>query len=223
MRRHGAGQRVFSLLRAAGPPATGYAAAAGAAASWPIPSDRTLPAMTFHTETQPGVAAETPAAARGFVFNHTMLRVKDPAVALAFYTGTMGMRLLRRLDFPEMKFSLYFLAHADGTGPGAPADAADRTEYTFSQRGVLELTHNWGTEDDPAFRYHDGNAQPQGFGHICFAVPDLQAAVQWFDAQQVPFKKRPEQGKMKDVAFITDPDGYGIEIVQPSLNRTLGG
>ncbi|MGE5621578.1 MAG: lactoylglutathione lyase [Bacillota bacterium] len=176
--------------------------------------------MTFTTESHPGASAAVPAATRGFTLNHTMLRVKDPAVSLAFYTGVLGMRVLRKLDFPEMKFSLYFLMKADDAA--APDDAGERTAWTFSQRGILELTHNWGTESDPEFRYHDGNAQPQGFGHICFSVPDLAAAVRWFDDNQVAFVKRPEQGKMKDVAFIKDPDGYWIEIVQPDLLTGLG-
>ena len=91
-----------------------------------------------------------------------------------------------------------------------------------SQRGILELTHNWGTEADADFKYHDGNAQPQGFGHICFSVPDLDVAVRWFDANQVTYVKRPDQGKMKDVAFIKEPDGYWIEIVEPARLKGLG-
>jgi lactoylglutathione lyase len=177
--------------------------------------------MNSATENHPGVAPDVPAQTRGFTFNHSMLRVKDPKVALAFYSHVLGMRVLRKLDFPEMKFSLYFLARLEDGEP-VPQDAGERTQWTFRQRGILELTHNWGTEDDPAFRYHDGNAQPQGFGHICFAVPDLAAAVRWFDQNQVPFVKRPEQGRMKDVAFIKDPDGYWIEIVQPDLLAQLG-
>jgi lactoylglutathione lyase len=169
----------------------------------------------------PGVEANPPADTLGFTLNHSMLRVKDPAVSLAFYTKIMGMRLLRKLDFPEMKFSLYFLARP-GEDETVPEDEGERTSWTFSQRGILELTHNWGTEDDPAFRYHDGNEQPQGFGHICFSVPDLAAAVRWFDDNNVAYVKRPDQGKMKDVAFIKDPDGYWIEIVQPSLLSGLG-
>jgi len=175
--------------------------------------------MPFSTEIHPGVEANPPAASRGFVLNHSMLRVKDPAVSLDFYTRVMGMRVLRRLDFPEMKFSLYFLARTD---EAVPEDVGERTAWTFSQRGILELTHNWGTESDPAFRYHDGNAQPQGFGHLCFSVPDLDAAVRWFDENQVPYVKRPDQGKMKNIAFIRDPDGYWIEIVQASLLKALG-
>jgi lactoylglutathione lyase len=177
--------------------------------------------MAFSTETQPGVATGAQPETRGFVFNHSMLRVKDPAVSLDFYTRVMGMRLLRKLDFPEMKFSLFFLARLE-EDEAVPEDAGERTAWTFSQRGILELTHNWGTESQPDFKYHDGNAQPQGFGHICFSVPDLAAAIAWFDSNDVPYVKRPEQGKMKDVAFIKDPDGYWIEILQPSLVKALG-
>src|ERR1700712_383663 len=104
--------------------------------------------MSFSTEHYPGVCAESPAAARGFVFNHSMLRVKDPAVALDFYTRVMGLRVLRKLDFDEMKFSLYFLAHVAADNE-IPQDVGERTAWTFSQRGILELTHNWGTESDP--------------------------------------------------------------------------
>ena len=176
--------------------------------------------MSFHTENQPGVHDRPDTATRGFVFNHTMMRVKDPKVSLDFYTRVMGMRLLRKLDFPEMSFSLFFLARPeDGE---APEDVGQRTAWTFSQRGVLELTHNWGTETQADFKYHDGNAQPQGFGHICFSVPDLDVAVAWFDQNQVTYVKRPDQGKMKDVAFIKDPDGYWIEIVQPDKLTALG-
>ncbi len=178
--------------------------------------------MPFTTETQPGVAVQPSTATEGFVFNHSMLRVKDPQPALDFYTRILGMRLLRKLDFPEMKFSLYFL-HRPQAGDAPPPDGAgERTAWTFAQRGILEFTHNWGTEADPAFRYHDGNAQPQGFGHICFSVPDLDAAVAWFGENGVVFVKRPEQGKMKDVAFIKDPDGYWIEIVEAGRLRGLG-
>ena len=177
--------------------------------------------MPFNTEIQPGVCERADAASRGFVLNHSMLRVKDPRVALDFYTRVFGMRLLRKLDFPEMKFSLYFL-HRPEDGNDPPEDAGERTAWTFAQRSILELTHNWGTENDAAFAYHDGNAQPQGFGHICFSVPDLDAAVRWFDENQVVFVKRPDQGKMKDVAFIKDPDGYWIEIVEPARLKALG-
>jgi lactoylglutathione lyase len=177
--------------------------------------------MSFDTEHAPGVCPAPAAATAGFVLNHSMLRVKDPAVSLDFYTRVMGMRLLRKLDFPEMRFSLYFLHRADPTQP-APQEIGERTAWTFGQRGILELTHNWGTESDPDHKYHDGNSPPQGFGHICFSVPDLDAAVRWFDENRTIYVKRPDQGKMKDVAFIKDPDGYWIEIIEPARLTQLG-
>lgn len=177
--------------------------------------------MAFITEQQPGVHATPDPASRGYVFNHSMLRVKDPAVSLDFYTGVMGMRLLRKLDFPELNFSLYFLAMVP-EGETVPEETGERTAYTFGRQSVLELTHNWGTENQADFHYHNGNAEPQGFGHICFSVPDLQQACQRFESFGIEFVKKPDQGKMKDIAFIKDPDGYWIEIVQPDLLTGLG-
>ncbi|WP_019672556.1 lactoylglutathione lyase [Psychrobacter lutiphocae] len=156
-------------------------------------------------------------ATNGYTFNHTMLRVKDPKASLEFYTGVLGMTLLAIKKFPEMEFDLYFLAKlTDEERENLPADE-ELAIYTFRQRGILELTHNYGTEDQADFNYHDGNAQPQGFGHICFSVPNLEEAVAWFDQNKVEFKKRPEEGKMKNIAFIKDVDGYWIEIVQADL------
>ncbi|WP_407826359.1 lactoylglutathione lyase [Spiribacter onubensis] len=177
--------------------------------------------MTFSTEHYPGVTEAPAPQTEGFTLNHSMMRIKEPARSLAFYTGVLGMRVLRRLDFEALGFSLYFLNTPAGTET-PPEEAGERTAWTFSQRGLLELTHNWGSEDDPDLQYHDGNTDPQGFGHICIAVPDLDAAVQWFDDNGVEFVKRPEQGRLPDVAFIRDPDGYWIEIVEPARLKQLG-
>lgn len=75
--------------------------------------------------------------------------------------------------------------------------------------GVLELTHNHGTESDPSFSgYASGNTDPgKGFGHIAITVPDIQLACARFEQLGVPFKKRLTDGKMRDIAFILDPDG----------------
>jgi lactoylglutathione lyase len=148
----------------------------------------------------------------GFTLNHTMLRVKDPAKSLEFYCGVLGMTLLHKIDVDMGEFSLYFLGFTEKHDevPDAPAAAG---EYLFSRPGVLELTHNWGTEDEDGPVYHDGNAEPQGFGHIALDVPDLAAAVAHFDAHGVEFQKRPEEGAMKHIAFIKDPDGYWVEIL----------
>ncbi len=171
------------------------------------------PKNSVHTAGIQPIASQT----SGFTFNHTMLRVKNPETSLAFYTGVLGMTLLAVKKFPEMAFDLYFLAKlTDEECQHLPA-GDDLAIYTFRQRGILELTHNYGTENQADFSYHDGNQNPQGFGHICFNVPDLAAAVAWFDENKVDFKKRPEDGSMKNIAFIKDADGYWIEIVQADL------
>lgn len=153
----------------------------------------------------------------GYTFNHTMLRVKDPAKSLAFYTGVLGMTLLAVKKFPAMGFDLYFLAKLTESERENLPSGDDLEIFAFRQRGILELTHNYGTETKADFSYHDGNQEPQGFGHICFSVPDLKAAVTWFDKNNVEFKKRPDEGSMKNIVFIKDVDGYWIEIVQADL------
>lgn len=177
--------------------------------------------MTLFTENHPGVEDHVPQETSGFTLNHTMLRIKDPKRSLAFYSHVFGMRVLRKLDFPEMRFTLYFLARLEEEDR-VPEDPGERTMWTFGQRSVLELTHNWGTEDQDDFAYHDGNAEPQGFGHIGFSVQDLSQAVHWLDSNGVEFVKRPEEGKMKNVAFVKDPDGYWIELVEPALMTQAG-
>ncbi len=159
-------------------------------------------------------APRDPATA-GFSFNQTMLRVRDPDVSVAFYREVLGMTLLSRLDFPEMKFSLFFMTYLHA-GETIPDDPPELARFIFARETTLELTHSWGTESDSSFRgYHNGNDEPRGFGHLGISVPDVDAACARFEALGVPFKKRPEDGKMKGIAFITDPDGYWIEILSP--------
>ncbi|OOV92215.1 lactoylglutathione lyase [Pseudomonas sp. MF6396] len=165
-------------------------------------------------DTLPGVTAQPDAATHNFVFNHTMLRVKDVAKSLGFYTRVLGFSLVEKRDFPEAEFSLYFLALVDKAQ--IPADPAKRTEWMKSIPGILELTHNHGTENDPAFAYHNGNTDPRGFGHICIAVPDIRAACERFEQLGVNFQKRLSDGRMKHLAFIKDPDDYWVEIIQPT-------
>ncbi|MEL6487411.1 MAG: lactoylglutathione lyase [Pseudomonadota bacterium] len=153
-----------------------------------------------------------PANPHGFTLNHTMLRVKDPEKSLEFYCGVLGMTLLHKIDFAPGEFSLYFLGFTQDEDE-VPEDPAAAGEYVFSRPGVLELTHNWGTEEQDGPVYHDGNEEPQGFGHIALDVPDLAAAVAHFDAHGVEYQKRPEEGTMKHIAFIKDPDGYWVEIL----------
>lgn len=131
------------------------------------------------------------------------------------------MTLLDQFDFPEMNFSLYFMAYQGSDSPPIPTEPTNRAEYIFKQKAVLELTHNWGTEKNADFTgYHNGNSEPQGFGHIGITVPDIYSACARFEELGVCFVKRPDEGKMKGLAFIKDPDGYWIEILEA---RTLAG
>ena len=121
---------------------------------------------------------------------HTMLRVGDLERSLAFYTEVLGMRLLRRQDYPEGRFTLAFVGYGD--------EAAE---------AVIELTHNWDTAS-----YELGNA----FGHIALAVPDAYRACEDIRARGGVVVR--EAGPMKHgstvIAFVQDPDGYKIELIQ---------
>ncbi len=161
-----------------------------------------------------------------YTLAQTMFRVKDPKKSLAFYQGLLGMQLLRECHLgvgTDWGFSLYFLAHLspEEQALGVPSDptapeAAEYIKNIFSP--VVELTHNHGTEDKPEFKYHNGNDQDagqlRGFGHVGFLVDDLDAACQYLEEQGVAFKKKPQDGMMRGLAFAYDPDGYWVEIIQ---------
>jgi lactoylglutathione lyase len=121
---------------------------------------------------------------------HTMLRVADLERSLRFYTEVLGMRLLRRKDYPEGKFTLAFVGYGDET------DTA-----------VIELTHNWGVD-----KYELGNA----YGHIAIAVDDAYKACE--EVKRRGGKVTREAGPMKHgttvIAFIEDPDTYKIELIE---------
>jgi lactoylglutathione lyase len=121
---------------------------------------------------------------------HTMLRVGELDRSLAFYTDVLGMRQLRRQDYPEGRFTLAFVGYG-----------------TEQEGAVLELTHNW---DTPA--YELGNA----FGHIALEVDDAYDACARIKARGGKVVR--EAGPMKHgttvIAFVEDPDGYKIELIQ---------
>ncbi|POO01148.1 Glyoxalase I, conserved site [Trema orientale] len=134
----------------------------------------------------PGLHATPDEATKGYIMQQTMFRIKDPKASLDFYSRNPA---------------------------SAPTDAVDRTVWTFGQKATIELTHNWGTESDPEFKgYHNGNSDPRGFGHIGITVDDTYKACERFESLGVEFVKKPDDGKMKGIAFIKDPDGYWIEI-----------
>lgn len=158
--------------------------------------------------------ASVPEATAGYVLNQTMLRIKDPEVSIPFYQHVLGMTLVKTLPFADMGFTLYFLGYV-AKESGVPLDADARVEFAFAQPAMLELTHNHGSERQAGPVYHAGNSEPRGFGHIGVAVPDVMAACARFEELGVEFVKRLDDGRMKGIAFIKDPDGYWIEILSP--------
>jgi lactoylglutathione lyase len=126
-----------------------------------------------------------------FRFLHTMIRVFDLEKSLDFYTRLLGMKLLRKSDYPDGRFTLAFVGYGD--------EAANT---------VVELTHNW----DQAEPYVLGS----GFGHLALGVPDIYGACEVLAKEGAKVTRPP--GPMKHgstvIAFIEDPDGYKIELIQ---------
>jgi len=125
---------------------------------------------------------------------HTMIRVGDLERSIRFYTEALGMTLLRRKDYPGGRFTLAFLGYGDE-----------------AETAVLELTHNWDTAS-----YDLGN----GFGHVALGTDDIEAACDQVRqmAAELGAKVVREPGPMKHgttvIAFVEDPDGYKIELIQ---------
>jgi len=126
---------------------------------------------------------------------HTMLRVVDLERSLSFYTDVLGMKLIRRRDYPEGRFSLAFVGYGDEES-GA----------------VLELTHNWDTKS-----YEIGT----GYGHIAIQVDDAYKTCE--EVKKRGGKVTREAGPMKHgttvIAFVEDPDGYKIEFIQEKVQE----
>ena len=140
-------------------------------------------------------------------------RVKDPKASVEFYKH-LGMSVIEKKEFPDNKFDLYFLAY-DG-----PSSASGNNHWT-DREGIIELTHNYGTEDDPNFKVSNGNKDPQGFGHTCISVDNIQAACKRISDAGYRFQKRLEDGRMRHIAFALDPDDYWVEIIgQNPVDKT---
>ncbi len=128
---------------------------------------------------------------QGFRLLHTMIRVRDLDRSIDFYTGLLGMKELRRKDYPSGQFTLAFVGYGN----------EDET-------AVIELTHNWGQEQP----YELGS----GFGHLAIGVPDIYRTCDRLATAGVSIPRPP--GPMKHggrvIAFIDDPDGYKIELIE---------
>lgn len=125
------------------------------------------------------------------------------------------MTLIDTFDFPHMKFSVYTLATLPpGEAYALTPGTAEAHLYKWNHTGTsIEMVYNYGTEADDS-KYHPGNAEGDGFGHIAFNVADVYAACAELETNGVTFKKKPDEGRMKGLAFAYDPDGYWIEIVR---------
>lgn len=127
---------------------------------------------------------------------HTMLRVSDLSASLDFYVGTLGMSLLRLQDFPEGRFTLAFVGYGEE-----------------DHDAVLELTHNWDQQT-----YQHGTR----FGHIALAVEAMERVWGAVLASNIEVMRAPSQMSFKSadgarpdmIAFIRDPDGYSIELIE---------
>lgn len=137
-----------------------------------------------------------------------MIRVKDPAASLKFYSDILGMKLLRKAEMKEAEFDLYFLSFPKDLQPGHKVESTAKSGVNpmAQMEGILELTHNYGSEKKEGQVYHNGNEEPQGFGHIAVTVDNIDAACARFDEMGVKWKKRLTDGRMKSIAFVLDPD-----------------
>ena len=127
----------------------------------------------------------------GYRLLHTMIRVGDLDRSLDFYQRLLGMKVLRRKEYPDGKFTNVFVGYGD-----------ERSD------AVIELTYNWGREEP----YEQGT----GWGHLAIGVPDIYAACERLKGDGVTITRPP--GPMKHgttvIAFIVDPDGYKIELIE---------
>jgi len=122
---------------------------------------------------------------------HTMIRVFDLEKSIEFYTGKLGMTLLRRKDYPSGEFTLAFVGYGDE-----------------ESNAVIELTHNWGQKEP----YQLGTA----FGHLAIGVPDIYGTCERLakDGVKIPRPPGPMKHGGSVIAFIEDPDGYKIELIE---------
>ena len=135
----------------------------------------------------------------GMRFLHTMLRVGNLQRSIDFYTKVLGMKLLRTSENPEYKYTLAFVGYASNP-----------------EQAELELTYNWGVES-----YDLGSA----YGHIALGVPDAYAACEKIKTAggNVTREAGPVKGGSTVIAFVTDPDGYKIELIQRNEEGAGGG
>ncbi|KAL4965798.1 lactoylglutathione lyase [Aspergillus stella-maris] len=156
----------------------------------------------------PQDAEVTTADTQTYRFNHTMLRVKDKETSIRFYQEVCGMTLKHTFHNHNAGYDSYYL------GYGLKATIAHGLYPNGREHeGLLGLTWYYGTEKQDGLVYHGGNTEPEGFGHICISVDDTGLACERLEQYGVSWVKRLKDGPFR-IAFLTDPDGYLIEIIQ---------
>jgi lactoylglutathione lyase len=117
------------------------------------------------------------------------------------------MSVIKKHEAPEAKFNLYFMAY------NSP-NAVSYNQSPFDREGIIELTHNYGTENDDSYKINNGNTEPhRGFGHTCISVDNIQAACKRLEDAGYKFQKKLSDGRMRHIAFVLDPDNYWVEII----------
>jgi len=152
---------------------------------------------------------ESLCAKHNIVWNMTAIRIKDPDISVPFYTKNFNMRLIKKIPLHQLSPPRcnYILETA------ISAEAAKNE--TWDDRWTLNLYHFLGDEKDPDLIMNNGNKKPfRGFGHIAFNCDDVYKSCDKLERNGVKFQKKPDDGRMKGLAFALDPDGYWVEIVR---------
>eukprot|EP01104_Vermistella_antarctica_P020363 TRINITY_DN8690_c0_g1_i1.p1 TRINITY_DN8690_c0_g1~~TRINITY_DN8690_c0_g1_i1.p1 ORF type:complete len:340 (+),score=69.22 TRINITY_DN8690_c0_g1_i1:30-1022(+) len=157
---------------------------------------------------------------------HSSLRIKNPEASIPFYENYFDMTLIDKRDERKGSTSYYLATLRDEDKDSLATPGSDEAKtFVHSFKGTaLKLTHEHGVENDKSLTYNNGNVEPnRGFGHIAFFSDDVYAACDVLDKAGVGFKKKPDEGRMKGLAFALDPDGYWIEIIKRKTGDDVPG
>ena len=162
-----------------------------------------------------------------FQYFTTCLRIKYPEKTIEFFIKNFGMILLDKKEFNDRGVTFYFLISPKDKTTKYPLPSSKESQdllWSFNDNygGILQLRYDHGANNDPDYKINNGNIEPnRGFGHIAFNTNDVYKACELLEKNGVTFKKKPDEGRMKGLAFAYDPNGYWIEIVKRSEKNTF--